>query len=145
MRRTRRYRSAGAVLARAIGEHVPDALVLLCAETGHGKRDIIAAMLFARHGASATYLIGATSDRGRTTCAHHLILATACDLLRGEGVGWIDLGQIDTEANPGLARFKLGAGARLHPLGGSWLRLPFAASPLCTGRAGSPKIEALHR
>ena len=145
LRRARRYRSVAAPLARALATRAPDTLCLLTARTGEDAPTIIAAMLFVRHGASATYLIGATTQDGRATCAHHLLLARACHQLRQEGVRWLDLGQIDTVANPGLARFKLGTGARLHELGGSWLRLPFADRRLFTGRAGSPMVEALHR
>ena len=44
--------------------------------------------------------------------------------LRAEGVRWLDLGSVDTEAAPGLARFKLGTGAALKRLGATCLVLP---------------------
>jgi hypothetical protein len=37
------------------------------------------------------------------------------------GVRRIDLGLADAGANPGLARFKTGAGGVVRTLGGSWL------------------------
>ena len=47
----------------------------------------------------------------------HDFLARAAEALRAEGVAWLDLGSVDTEAAPGLARFKLGTGAELRRLG----------------------------
>jgi hypothetical protein len=44
--------------------------------------------------------------------------------LASKGVATLELGQVDTEKAAGLARFKLGAGATLRPLGGSWLWWP---------------------
>jgi hypothetical protein len=44
--------------------------------------------------------------------------------LRAEGVRWLDLGSVNTEDAPGLARFKLGTGAVLHPLGSTLLVVP---------------------
>lgn len=80
-----------------------------------------AAMLFLRHDTGATYHIGWTSDAGRATNAHHLIMITAATHLAERGVAQLDLGQVDTVTTPGLARFKLGTGARLHRLGGTWM------------------------
>jgi hypothetical protein len=36
----------------------------------------------------------------------------------------LDLGTVDTENAPGLARFKIGSGAQIRSLGGTWLRIP---------------------
>jgi hypothetical protein len=44
--------------------------------------------------------------------------------LWAEGVRWLDLGSVDTEKAPGLARFKLGTGAELKRLGATMLVLP---------------------
>lgn len=83
----------------------------------------IAAMIFLRHGSAATYHVGWTSDEGRACNAHNLCLATAMDRLEQLGTQVLDLGSIDTVASPGIARFKLGAGAQLKTLGGTWLHL----------------------
>ena len=40
--------------------------------------------------------------------------------LARRGVTRVDLGQVDTDTQPGLARFKLGAGADCRSLGGTW-------------------------
>lgn len=81
----------------------------------------IAAMLFLCHGAVATYHIGWTSDAGRAVSAHHFALWEAMKALKARGIQRLDLGSVDTEAAPGLARFKLGSGAVCRPLGGTWL------------------------
>ena len=102
----------------------PAKLVVAHAAAGHarlftaGPRDApVAAMLFLLHGARATYQIGWSGAAGRTRDAHRLLLWHAAMALRGDGVRCLDLGTIDTETAPGLARFKLGTGARARPLG----------------------------
>lgn len=83
----------------------------------------IAAMVFLRHGTAATYHIGWSSAEGRAHNAHNLCLASAADHFEAQGTHVIDLGCIDTDAAPGLARFKIGAGAQVKQLGGKWLHL----------------------
>jgi hypothetical protein len=46
------------------------------------------------------------------------------DALENLGTQVLDLGSVDTVSAPGLARFKLGAGAQVKSLGGTWLHLP---------------------
>ena len=52
------------------------------------------------------------------------LLLRAAEALWAEGVRWLDLGSLDSERAPGLARFKLGTGAELRPLGATCLVLP---------------------
>jgi hypothetical protein len=52
-----------------------------------------------------------------------MLYRAAC-ALREEGVRWLDLGSVNTEDAPGLARFKLGTGAALRRLGHTLLVLP---------------------
>lgn len=85
----------------------------------------VAAMLFLIHGAAATYHIGVTTGAGRDARAHHVLLMQAAGKLARRGVRQIELGLHHPDAAPGLARFKLGSGARLQRLGGTWLKLPF--------------------
>ncbi|MEM6372090.1 MAG: GNAT family N-acetyltransferase [Pseudomonadota bacterium] len=93
--------------------------------TAKTKADgIIAAMLFLRHSHVATYHLGWTSAAGRTANAHHALLGDAVDHFRAQGVTRMDLGTVDTDNAPGLARFKIGCGAQVRPLGGTWLRIP---------------------
>ncbi|KPA21950.1 FemAB family protein [Shimia sp. SK013] len=110
-----------------------DALTLAYAKANRGNAKLftafdgkteVAAMLFLRHGDCATYHIGHTTDQGRATNAHNLLLWEAMTWLASKGVTHLELGQVDTETSPGLARFKLGVGARVRPLGGTWLWWP---------------------
>ena len=80
----------------------------------------IAVMLFLLHGRRATYHIGWTNTQGRRHSAHNLILWRAILKLKAKGVAELDLGGLNTRDNPGIARFKLGAGAQPHVLCGTW-------------------------
>lgn len=124
--KARAYRNLPPALIAAMAGAEPDALRLFTARK-HGKS--CAAMLFARHDTSATYLIGWSDPAGRRSSAHPVLLWQAMAELHGRGVTDIDLGHCDQTRNPGLTRFKLGSGARLYPLGGTWLDM---------GRLGCP-------
>ena len=82
-----------------------------------------AGMLFLRHGNIATYHLGYAGMTGRKYGAHHAMLMQAAHWFAQQDVTQIDLGLLDTENTPGLARFKIGSGAVAHKLGGTWLRL----------------------
>ena len=114
----RRYRALPAVFTRAWVDSAPKSVLHL---TAGPPDDPIAAMLFLTHGTGATYHIGWTSAAGRAQSAHNLILAEGAARLARQGVRRLNLGLIDTETAPGLARFKLGAGARPIRTGGTWL------------------------
>ncbi|MFZ5961317.1 GNAT family N-acetyltransferase [Thalassococcus sp. BH17M4-6] len=81
----------------------------------------VAAALILRHGAMATYQIGVSTDSGRRSNAMNLVLWRAICALADVGVRQLDLGAVNTDDAPGLARFKLGTGAQIHRLGGTWL------------------------
>lgn len=83
-----------------------------------------AGMAFVRHGTSASYHLAWGSDLARADSVHHLMLVRAAEALFAEGVRWLDLGSLDGEKAPGLARFKLGTGAELRRLGSTMLVLP---------------------
>lgn len=86
----------------------------------------IAGMLVLKHGLMATYQAGITTPEGRTHCAHNLILwQVMCDLQRRR-VQRLDLGRADL--SPGLRRFKLGSGADIETLAGSFLFHPWVTS-----------------
>ncbi len=123
MRQERRYRALPQVVACAFAKATPGSALILAASLGG---EPVAGMLFLLHPPVATYHIGWSGDRGRACSAHHLLLRTAADRFADEGYVRLDLGSVDTEGSPGLARFKIGSGARVRALGGSWLRLPFA-------------------
>ncbi|THD74944.1 GNAT family N-acetyltransferase [Thalassobius vesicularis] len=104
----------------------PRAQTLLIQASRRGQT--LAAMLFLLHAPGASYHIGWSNPEGRRLNAHALTLWNATILLRAQGITQIDLGTLDTANAPGLARFKLGSGARAHRLGHTWLHLP-ALSP----------------
>lgn len=122
MQAARRYRTWPTALTLCYGRANPGKAVLFTA-TDTGRT--VAGMLFLRHGTSATYHIGQTSAEGRARHAHTALMWAAIKWLAGQGVQQLELGTIDTESAPGLARFKLGTGAQVRPLGGTWLDVPW--------------------
>ena len=94
----------------------------------------LAVMIFLLHGHRATYQIGWRDRDCAPASAHHLLLWNAAKYLARKGFQQIDLGTLDTETTPGLARFKLGSGACARPLGPSLLRLPCGIIPLAIRR-----------
>jgi Acetyltransferase (GNAT) domain len=119
-RRTRGYRALPSAFARAWADAPGQAQVLSWRPGGRTE----AAILVLRHGLRASYHIGWASDRGRAVHAHWPLLWHMALNLRAAGVTHLDLGDVDTERNPGLARFKLGTGAALVSLGATCLVLP---------------------
>ena len=71
---------------------------------------IAAAVLFIRHGRSATYLAGWTVGEGRTYAAHHLLLWQGLTRLKQAGIKELDLGGINDESAKGVKTFKEGFG-----------------------------------
>ena len=125
-RRARGYRGLPPGLAALAAQADPGAVRVFEA-VAQGR--VIAAMLFLIHGAAATYFIGHAGAEGRAAAAHNLLLWQASNRLAAAGVARLDLGPVETERAPGLARFKLGAGAEAKERGGSWLWTP-ATAPL---------------
>lgn len=110
----------------------PTSLLAAFAQTNRGKARLFeawlgetpfAACLTLSHGPTATYQTAWTSTEGRSAEAGRLLLHAAALRLRRLGHQTFDLGLVETDHAPGLARFKLGTGAELRRLGGTWLRL----------------------
>lgn len=116
----KRYRALPDDVTRALVAASAGDALLFTANKGNA---IHAAMLILRHGTQATYHIGWSDAVGRGACAHHAMILHAAGWLTRHGVTHLDLGQIDTQNAPGLARFKIGSGATIMQLGGTWLRL----------------------
>jgi hypothetical protein len=116
--RTKKFRA----MPHAIAMFWPAKDTLLC--TALLENTPVAAMLFLCHGSAATYQIGWTNAEGRSHAAHNLLLAQAVEILSKRGLKRLDLGIVDTENAPALARFKIGTGAAIRPLGGTWAALP---------------------
>ena len=89
--------------------------------TAHAGRDRVAGILLFAHGRTATYALAWTGAEGRRLRAHNLLLWRAVLELRERGLGWLDLGGVNAAAAPGVARFKLGLGGRLHTLAGTFI------------------------
>lgn len=85
---------------------------------------LTAGAVFLLHGPNATYHAAWSSPEGLATGAPRAILWRAAQTFAARGIRSIDLGAFDA-ANPGLARFKLGTGARRENLGPTSLLLPF--------------------
>lgn len=76
-----------------------------------GKK--IATVLFLKHGRSATYQVGWSSEDGRKYCAHHFLLWKARTMLQEYGVQELDLGGVNDDTAAGIKTFKEGTGAKL--------------------------------
>lgn len=120
-RRARGYRALPPGFGRAFAATAPGALRLWCAGRGG---ETVAAMAFLVHRPWATYHLGWTGPAGRAAQAHALLLWTAMQAFAAEGITRLDLGDVNTEDAPGLARFKIGAGAAVRPLGATVLLSP---------------------
>lgn len=119
--RQRRYRALPPAFLRAWIAANPNATRLFTiAQNGAA----IAHMLILLHRPVATYHIGWSGELGRKHSAHNLALWTASEWLARKGYTRLDLGSVDTENAPGLARFKIGSGARVRALGSTCLHLP---------------------
>jgi hypothetical protein len=94
-----------------------DALIV----TARKAREPVAGILMLRHGESATYYAGWTTEDGRAAYAHNLLLWRAATTLKKTGVHWLDVGGLDTTNAAGIARFKLGLGGDVFTLTGSYL------------------------
>jgi lipid II:glycine glycyltransferase (peptidoglycan interpeptide bridge formation enzyme) len=82
----------------------------------------LAAMLFIMHRPVVTYHLGWTNFEDRQWGQHNRILIDAAATFADHEYHRVDLETVDTDNAPGLARFKIGSGAQIRGLGGSWLR-----------------------
>lgn len=86
-----------------------------------GKRKIAGA-LFLLHGNSATYHIGWASEEARAVHAQNRVIFEGMLALKEHGIRFLDLGGVDTTASgAGIARFKLGTGAKVKTLVGTYV------------------------
>ncbi len=119
--RRKKYRALPHSIIHAYASISPRNVIVFSARKENKN---VAAMLFLQHGQVATYHVGWSSVAGRETNAHYALLTNATDYFEKRGVTRLDLGTVDTENAPGLARFKIGSGAQIRALGGTWLRIP---------------------
>lgn len=100
----------------------------------------LAGITLGRVGATATYLFGATTDAGRKLNAGHFLMWQAILRCRLLNLRWFDLGGIDMNDNPSVARFKLRTGGREVKAAGPYEARPPGLAPTLIARA-----ESLHR
>ena len=115
------YRNWPAALIAAYAHETPGQAVVF--EARH-RGEVTSAALILCHGATATYQVAWSSAEGRARSVQAAVLWAAAEWLAERGVSRFELGPIDTEHAPGLARFKLGTGARALRLGGTWALPP---------------------
>jgi hypothetical protein len=68
----------------------------------------VAGNITALPGDKPVYVIGASTDAGRSCKAAYLLHWRTIEVLRERGSAWYDLGGINPVANPGVTSFKLG-------------------------------------
>ena len=117
-RRKKRFVGPDGDFIAALAGHDRKAVVALTARRGG---DQVAGVILVRHGRAATYLASWTSDAGRVGQAHNLLLWRGIETLKASGIDWLDLGGVNTESQPGIARFKLGLGGEVFTLAGTYL------------------------
>ncbi len=120
-RQHRGYGALPAAFTRAWAEQAPEGWRLYVARR---KGRMLAAMLFLLHAPGASYHIGWSGEEGRAASAHNALMWHAICALRRRGITRLDLGALNTEDTPGLARFKLGTGAKARALAPTVLSLP---------------------
>ncbi len=121
LQKARGYRSWPIGLTLAYAKANPGQAKLFQAFRG---KDIVAGILIFTHGDRATYHIAHSTEAGKACNAHNLLMWSAMEWLATKSMHSLDLGVINTEDAEGLARFKLGTGARVNTLGGTWIYWP---------------------
>lgn len=109
------------VLEELYRNSMPDCPLIICRANFNGE--YIGGLCIACHGTAATYLVGWTGPEGRNLKANHILLWTAIENLRKNGIDWLDLGGLDEEATPGITEFKSGMGGTIYELVGEGWKL----------------------
>lgn len=118
--KNRKFRALPTPLLAAFARLNPDDALIFEA---YDRGTPVAACLILRHGATATYQTAFATDTGLALHAPRVLLHHAAKRMAALNHITLDLGLVETDHAAGLARFKLGTGARLTRLGGTWIRL----------------------
>lgn len=104
------------------------------------KGEPVAGHVASMPGDTCTYLLGASNAEGRGAKASYLLQWKVIEKARQTGCHYYDLGGIDVEANPGVARFK-------QRMGGSEVLAsgPYELSPRGLNRILTQSAEKLYR
>ncbi len=84
-------------------------------------KNAVAAILILCHGTAATYQVGWSSDDGRRTAAHNLLLWQALCRLKNDGYTDFDLGGSNEDTARGIKTFKDGMGGQAVTLAGHYI------------------------
>jgi hypothetical protein len=120
-RKLRGYRALPPVFIDAWLHADPRGAQFYWAEDGGGP---IAGALILLHNPGATYHLAWASQVGRSAQAPRQLLWHAIRDLKDDGYEKLDLGDVNTEDTPGLARFKIDTGAAVQKLGATVLVRP---------------------
>jgi lipid II:glycine glycyltransferase (peptidoglycan interpeptide bridge formation enzyme) len=82
--------------------------------------EAVAAVLIFLHGKSATYQVGWSSQKGRNSAAHTLLLWQGMLYLKGEGIEDFDLGGVNDGTAKGVKQFKEGINGETITLVGQY-------------------------
>ena len=104
--------------ANALEDSGEQAVLSVSALSGRRK---IAGAVFLLHGNSATYHIGWAGEEARAVHAQNRVLYEGMLALKERGIKFLDLGGINTSDSAGIARFKLGTGAKPVTLVGTYI------------------------
>ena len=115
----RGYSGASPGLLKALTQSFGAQENMLIAQAKLGN-EVIAAILILRHGRSATYQAGWTSEEGRRHNAHHWLLWDALRVLKDNQVYDLDLGGINDDTAEGIKKFKEGMGGEAVSLVGTY-------------------------
>ncbi|MCB2128789.1 MAG: GNAT family N-acetyltransferase [Rhodobacteraceae bacterium] len=120
-RRDRRYRALPPAFIEAWLRADPRGARFYWAGDGEGP---VAGALILLHHPGATYHLAWANQAGRSAQAPRRLLWQAILDLKDDGYGKLDLGDVNTEDTPGIARFKIDTGARVAPLGATVIVRP---------------------
>jgi len=121
-RSNRRYQATPLGLVPAfVAAATPKSGCSVLSVTALFKRTKVAGALFLLHGNSATYHIGWAGQDGRALNAQNRVLWEGMLALKAAGIRFLDLGGLNTVDLAGIARFKLGTGAKPVTLAGTYI------------------------
>jgi len=80
----------------------------------------LAMLVYIRHGDTATYLIGITTNEGKSLNINYALLWRAILRAKKDGCKWFDIGGLNSTTPEGIRHFKKGLNSELYDLTGEW-------------------------
>jgi len=112
-------------LANQVAEDWQFTLFIANQKDSSDIKDCFGMLVSIRHGDTATYLIGITSDEGRDLQVNYLLLWQAILDAKKNGCKWFDIGGLDATTPKGIAHFKKGVQSDPYNLIGEWRGLMY--------------------